>query len=121
MSTSLPETGLDRHVALLRVGGDEELLKEIAAIFLEECPRMLAAIRSAITDNNPRILEESAHALKGSVGNFGARAAVESALRLEQMGRNQRIKSQALDASAQKEFDALDDALGRLRLELEAL
>jgi two-component system sensor histidine kinase/response regulator len=87
MSEQPPESALDRQLVLSRAGGDLELLREIAALFLEDCPRGLAAIREAVACENAAKLESAAHALKGSVANFGARAAVEAAFRLEQMGR----------------------------------
>ena len=67
----MPEAAFDRHVALLRVGGDEELLKEIAEIFLEDYPKVLAEIQAALACGDARRLEQSAHTLKGSAGNFG--------------------------------------------------
>mgnify|MGYP001224698022 CR=1 FL=1 len=48
---------------------------------------MLSAIREAIAQGDDEALARAAHRLKGSVGNFGARRAVEAALRLEDMGR----------------------------------
>lgn len=87
MSDQTPEPALDRHEALSRVGGDIELLREIALLFMDECPRALAEIQGAIEQGDALKLENTAHSLKGSVANFGARAAVEAAFRLEQMGR----------------------------------
>jgi two-component system, sensor histidine kinase and response regulator len=87
MSAQTPENALDRQLALSRVGGDEELLQEIAVLFIEECPRALAEIQEAVAHGDAAKLENAAHALKGSVANFGARDAVEAAFRLEQMGR----------------------------------
>jgi HPt (histidine-containing phosphotransfer) domain-containing protein len=122
MKPSLPETGLDRHVALSRVGGDEELLKEIAAIFLDDYPKGLAEIREALAGGDAKKLESAAHSMKGSVGNFGAQAAVESAFRLEQMGREKRLQPDGPEAAAAKQAcEALEQALSALRLELEAL
>jgi HPt (histidine-containing phosphotransfer) domain-containing protein len=122
MRPSLPETGLDRHVALLRVGGDEELLREIAAIFLDDYPKGLAEIREAIAGGDAKKLESAAHSVKGSVGNFGAQAAVESAFRLEQMGRQERLQIEGPGAvAAAQALEALEQALSALRIELEAL
>jgi len=87
MDAQAPENVLDLQLALARVGGDKELLREIAVLFIEDCPRALAEIQEAITARDAAKLENAAHALKGSVANFGARDAVESAFRLEQMGR----------------------------------
>ncbi|HYM09459.1 MAG TPA: Hpt domain-containing protein [Bryobacterales bacterium] len=74
--------------ALDRVGGDSELLEEIAKLFLETAPRQLDQIRQAVADRDALALSRSAHTLKGSVGTFGADAAFEAALRLEKMGRS---------------------------------
>ena len=79
--------GLDLEAALARVEGDEELLKEVAGMFLEQCPETLSEIRDAIVAKDPKALQRSAHALKGSVGNFGAQGAYDAAYRLERMGR----------------------------------
>ena len=87
MSGSQPENMLDLQLALSRVGGDTELLREIAVLFIEECPRSVTEIQQAIARSDAPKLENAAHALKGSVANFGARDAVEAAFRLEQMGR----------------------------------
>jgi HPt (histidine-containing phosphotransfer) domain-containing protein len=87
MSAQAPENVLDRELALSRVGGDQQLLREIAVLFIEDCPRALAQIQEAVARADAAKLENAAHALKGSVANFGAREAVEAASRLEQMGR----------------------------------
>src|SRR6185437_11761108 len=39
---------LDRSAALRRAGGDEELLRELAGLCLDECPKLLAEIRGAV-------------------------------------------------------------------------
>ncbi len=79
--------GLDIAAALGRVGGDEELLREISEIFLEQCPEALSEVRDAVASTNPEALQHAAHSLKGSISNFGAKAAFDAALRLELMGR----------------------------------
>jgi HPt (histidine-containing phosphotransfer) domain-containing protein len=109
------ESGLDRQFALSRVGGDEELLKEIAAVFVADYPNSLREIRAAIDSGDASLLERSAHSLKGSVANFGARDAVASALRLEQMGRARQMRD---CAGALQE---LEQALASLRPQLAAL
>ena len=115
MNAQVPEPALDRQLALLRVGGDAELLREIAVIFLDDYPKTLTEIRAAIAGADAKQLETAAHSLKGSVANFGARAAVESASRLEQMGRAREMQ-QSVDA-----LHALERALSELHVELAAL
>src|SRR5690348_1804241 len=87
MNGQVQEHVLDRPAALPRVGGDLDLLKEIAALFLEEYPRELDDLRTAIRTGDAHMLERTAHGLKGSVANFGARAAVDAAFLLEQFGK----------------------------------
>jgi HPt (histidine-containing phosphotransfer) domain-containing protein len=58
-------------------------VRELAQLFLIEGPKHLNAIREAIREGNAKALEYSAHALKGSVGNFSAKGAYETAARLE--------------------------------------
>src|SRR5277367_2602582 len=87
MDTPLMES-LDREVAMARVGGDPELLKEIAILFLENYRDWLGELRQATARGDAEMVERTAHGLKGSVANFGARKAVEASLNLEKLGRN---------------------------------
>jgi len=82
------ELDFDPTAALKRVDGDRDLLKEVASLFFEDTPRLMTEVRNAIQRGDGKALERSAHTLKGSVSNFGARMALEAAVSLEQMGRN---------------------------------
>jgi len=106
---------LDRAVALSRVGGDAELLQEIAQLFLDEYPRVLDQLRDALSRGDARAIERTAHGLKGSVSNFGAPAAVEAARMIEAMGRAQQVEEVG------QVLRTLELALAALRPELEAL
>ncbi len=79
---------IDVAAALDRVGGDRELLHDVALLFLGEYPKSMAEIRSAVEDLDAPRLERAAHTLKGSVANFGAAATVDAALEIEKMGRS---------------------------------
>jgi two-component system, sensor histidine kinase and response regulator len=78
---------LDWAVALERMGGDEELLREVAQLFLEEYPTLVDEIRAAASVNDADALQRAAHSLKGSVSNFGAESVYHAAFTLEHMGR----------------------------------
>ncbi len=106
---------LDRAVALERVGGDEDLLREIAVLFLDEVPAMMDEISAAIAGRDGTALERAAHYLKGSVGNFGAKNAFKAALRLEAIGR-----ARNLDAASEA-YHELVLAMEQLRPALAAL
>jgi len=95
MNAQRPETVLDLQLALARVGGDKQLLQEIAVLFIEECPRAFAEIQEAVAAGDAGKLENAAHTLKGSVANFGARDAVATAFSLEQMGRANQLSEAA--------------------------
>ena len=78
---------VDEAAALERIGGDRQLLREIAALFLQEYPELLETMRNALAAGDAKALERAAHSLKGSASNFGAYACVEAALDLERMAR----------------------------------
>jgi two-component system sensor histidine kinase/response regulator len=96
---------LNSAVALDRLGGDEELLREVAQLFLEEYPALLSQVRAAVAANDAGALQRAAHSLKGSVSNFGADAAYQAAFTLEMIGRNQEM------SQAGSGLVALEDAL----------
>ncbi len=73
--------------ALSRVEGDHQLLAELAGVFLQEYPKMVSTLHAALAQQDPQSLYHAAHTLKGSVGNFGAKAAFAAAFTLEQLGR----------------------------------
>jgi HPt (histidine-containing phosphotransfer) domain-containing protein len=109
------ETVLDRELAMTRVGGDAELLKEIATLFLDDYPSALSDLHQALDRGDARAVERTAHGLKGSVANFGASTAVEAARSIENLGRAQKL------AEAAQVLNTLELALAALRPELESL
>jgi two-component system sensor histidine kinase/response regulator len=85
MSTHPQEEGerLDRTAMLERVEGDHELLVEILNLFLEDAPRLLRAMHEALEQGNAKVLERSAHSMKGAAGNFSALVTAAAAANLE--------------------------------------
>jgi HPt (histidine-containing phosphotransfer) domain-containing protein len=59
--------------------------------FREDCPTMMARIREALKKEDCKAIAEAAHALKGSVGNFGETAAFDSAREIEKKGRQGKL------------------------------
>jgi len=82
------QTSWDLDAALQSVDGDRELLAEMAELFLQDSGQLLAEIGQAIQAGDAAALHRSAHTLKGSVSNFVAREARETARQLELMGRS---------------------------------
>jgi two-component system, sensor histidine kinase and response regulator len=107
---------IDIAAVLERVGGDDGLLREIIDIFLEEYPGLIGDIGSSVEQRDGQALERSAHTLKGSVSNFGARAAAQAAHDLEIMGRHSDFDAAPIVVETLKsELTALHSALVRLQ------
>lgn len=107
--------GLDRKAALDRVGGDLDLLKDIAHVFLDDCPRSLEELRLAAARGDCPTVERVAHGLKGAASNFGASRVVAAGFAIEKMGRAGKLDHFAMAMAT------LEAALGALLRELEAL
>lgn len=99
---------VDEGEALARVEGDRELLGEMAELFLSDCPHLLQQVREAVERKDAVLLQRAAHTLKGSVGNFAAKAAYEAARLMEMMGRNNELKDAA------QAYATLDQEIARL-------
>lgn len=80
------DTVLDRAQMWERVDGDLELLTELVDLFVEECPRSLAAVSEAIARKDAGGLHRASHVLRGAVSNFCATDVAEAALKLELLG-----------------------------------
>jgi signal transduction histidine kinase/CheY-like chemotaxis protein/HPt (histidine-containing phosphotransfer) domain-containing protein len=89
----------DRKEALESVADDLELLREIAELFLESNPTLMADVRDAVVSGDAVRLRLAAHTMKGVLGNFGARAACDACVSLEAL--------ESLDVK-QKGLEALD-------------
>ncbi len=94
--------------ALERVGGDEDMLRELAEMFFAECPKLMQQIREHIAGADGPELRRAAHTLKGSAHVFGAAAAAEAAHRLEEIGREEAF------ADAEEALALLEDEVARL-------
>jgi PAS domain S-box-containing protein len=71
---------LDRAAVLARVSNKRQILPRIIALFREDCPHLLEAIRGALARRDAAELVRAAHTLKGAVGNLGATVAFRAAL-----------------------------------------
>jgi HPt (histidine-containing phosphotransfer) domain-containing protein len=103
----------DKAQALKRLGGDENLLRELCEIFLEESPKMLGRLRQALTEGDAATVMHAAHSLKGEVSYLGAPAALQAARQLEDMGRENRL------AGGEKIFSSLERELAGLHFAMK--
>jgi HPt (histidine-containing phosphotransfer) domain-containing protein len=106
---------VDRCALLDRLGGNSQLLSELIEIYLSESPSLLAAAQRALGEKNGQDLARMAHTIKGSAGNFMARATLEAAERLEALA------EQGDFSRAQEAMSALERQMERLGLALIAL
>jgi HPt (histidine-containing phosphotransfer) domain-containing protein len=70
-----------------RIGGDDELARQLVSLFLVESPKMLSALRESIDGGTADAIRRAAHAFKGSVANFIDGGPVATALEIEMCGR----------------------------------
>ncbi|MFY9803815.1 MAG: response regulator [Candidatus Acidiferrales bacterium] len=82
---------LDSKALLKRFSGNRKLLRNIVKTFREDCPRMMGRIRAALTARDAVALADGAHALKGSIGNFGESAALETTREMEKSARQGKL------------------------------
>ena len=75
---------LDRTSALAALGGNEQLLKELAQIFIEDAPVLLNEIDAAIDNNNVAEARRAVHSLRGLTSTFYAEKASDLARRIEE-------------------------------------
>ena len=106
---------IDFSIALAHVENDLQLLAELAALFVQDYPRLIQEARNAIALNDYAELERAAHTLKGRLAFFGINRLRERALELETMGR-MRDLSRAKEACA-----VLEAEMERILPEVESL
>jgi signal transduction histidine kinase/DNA-binding response OmpR family regulator len=104
---------IDWQAAWANLEGDRDLLSELALLFLNDLPQQMEAIHRAVDNKQNHDLERLAHRLKGSVGNFAAKPAVEAALRLEEIAHQGDLEQ------APQALDVLEYEIQRLRGALE--
>ena len=109
------EGGFDLDAALNHVGGDPRSLARLVTVFLDNTPNLLSGIRQAVERGDAQELTRCAHTLKGSLGLFGDKAALEQAQALEHMGRQNDL------TGGKAACELLEQRMLRLRSQLEAI
>lgn len=110
---SSDEVIFDKAEALDRATDDVEFLKEIIEVFLEELPDHMAEIKEAVDGKDGEALRKSAHKLAGSLSGFAAKAAMETASKLEAVGKEGRLNE------AEETYGALVKDIERLEAVLK--
>ena len=103
------------NLRALNPGDNDEFLREIAGIFLEDTPQRIAELdQSALVADIPKFTR-AAHSIKGSSANIGATYLRAASERLENMARTQGLAGVApLVEQVKAEFARTRDALQTL-------
>jgi len=97
-----------------RLGGDEQLARELVAIFLVEYQKLLEAVRVSVSSRDADAIRRSAHALKGAIANFVDQGPTATAFELEKAGRESRLpETPGLMAELEQQVDELVRAMRR--------
>jgi PAS domain S-box-containing protein len=106
---------LDLDGLMRNFDGDAELVLTLARVFGDSSLDQMEQISDAIAHGDAEALARGAHLLKGAVANFGARAAVDAAVRLEGIAKSGDLSlaGSAL-AALEQEIDRVKQELGML-------
>ncbi len=106
------KTVFDKDEALKMFEGDEEFLKELVEVFINDTPEQMSEVREAVDSRNSKTIEKSAHKLKGAVANFGKNATTDTAFKLETMGKeNNLVGVEEVYGTLVKDVESLTNAL----------
>jgi len=106
---------LNGQELLARVDNDVDLVKELTAIFCEECPRHLANLQTALAEGKAASLRQTGHTLKGMLANLAAPVATDLAAQIENLGKKGQV------SSARLVFEALKAEVPRVEKALKDL
>lgn len=103
------------NLRALNPGDDDEFLREIAGIFLEDTPQRLAELEKSFQAGDVATFTRAAHSIKGSSSNLGAVQLRAAAEKLEHHSRTQGLNGAGeMIAAIRTEFARAETELNRL-------
>ncbi|MBD3170826.1 MAG: PAS domain S-box protein [candidate division Zixibacteria bacterium] len=118
-SSSGNSPAININELLDRVDGDIQVFQEVVEVFVDDCHKNLGILEKAIVDNDARSVEEISHAIKGALGNLGAKTAVDLSISLENAGKNNTLQdAEAAFANLKREIDKIIPELSKASREL---
>ncbi len=72
MQTCVIDPEAIENLRELNPGDDDEFLREIAGIFLDDTPQRIAELEQSLRDGDVVTFTRAAHSIKGSSSNLGA-------------------------------------------------
>ena len=112
---------VDLPAALERIGGDRQLFRELALIFVEDSPALLESLRVSLANQDRPLVERCAHGLKGIAANVGGVRVERTAVVVEDAARAGQL--QIADIGFQTlsvELERLIDELRRMLVDVGA-
>ncbi len=94
---------IDRMIK--KFDNDEGFFRKMAAMFINDIPGYVEKVNNAMSRKNNEDLAKSAHKLKGAISNFEQNSAWEYALKLEKIGRKEKVEE------ARETYDAMVENL----------
>lgn len=83
---------VDWTALLESMGGDQEILEEMARLFVEFAPTQVRDLEDALASVDPEAVRSAAHRLKGSLSQFGLGQPTEQAARIEELAREEDLE-----------------------------
>ncbi len=80
------ETAFDRVEVLRRLEGDDQLLREVIDLFIQDSASLVDRLRTAVERNDADEVRAAAHRLKGAASNLAAGPVTDAARALEVIG-----------------------------------
>jgi len=91
-TASLPSmpavTGYDRAAAITRLGGDEDLYRTVAEMFVQDAPTYLDGLQTALAAGDAALLQREAHTCKGLLTTFSCDAGGALAMEIENLAKD---------------------------------
>jgi CheY-like chemotaxis protein len=113
--SSVPPELAGRPAFLAGLDDDVELARKLVDIFLEQSPKLMDQIRTALAAEDMIALRRAAHALKGTISSFPTGPARGVATRMEAIGYDGDV------AAARETLPLLEQEVDRLRALLPVL
>lgn len=85
---SVLDTQVLANLRDIQIEGEPSVLNQLAALFAQESPGLIAAMRQAVADGDADALRSAAHNLKGSSNNLGAKRLGTLCASLEKIARS---------------------------------
>ncbi len=104
--SSRPLTAFDQETLLANLGGDHELMVQLAELYLNDEVTLRASLETACNTGDLQAIHSAVHGLKGAIANFSADSAMAAASALEGVCRN-------------GESERLDHAITQFNAELD--